>query len=826
MRYALRRWRRRPGFALTAIGTLALGIAAATAVFSVVDAVLLRPLPWTSPESLVVVHGVYPNRRNSPATAPTWDRWYISYPGWDALRTSPVFTDVAAWSGVNRLMWTIGDDGTELIRIANVSSAFLPMLGVRLTHGRHFTPEEDNRTTDSIILSNEIWVRYFGGRPDIIGLRVNTPNASSGGRYPRTVVGVLEPGFRFGAEQPDALLPVGIPAEVSRQYPSPSLRILARLAPGASVEAASSAAASLVSAAPNEQRGTARVVSLVDEQIGAARRPLWLLLAAAGLLLLVACSNVAGLLLAEARVRRHEIAVRTALGGSSVRLVRQLLVEHTMLAIAGTLLGLIVSGWLVSALVAIAPEGLPRIDSVVVDVRVAAFAGVTGLVTLLLFGVVPAMSLARVPVSRTLAEGGRDGVASRLLGARTIVVVQMALALVLIIGATLFAETLFRLRAEPLGFQPDGLAVAATMFTGPRYGDPGPIRQFRELRSNAEAFSRFMIRQAAIVNNDLTDRVLARLSVLPGVTAAAGSSAVPFVIGPLSLQMIAEGSTSEGRHEAWRQIVTADYFKAMGIRTIDGRLFGPSDAGDEDVIVVSREFARRFYPDGAVGRMVRQVYGENYELSAFYRIIGVVDDVKRGAFTDEMRPTMYGFDRQAGAITHFLVRTSGDPSAILPAVREAITSVSQRLVITTTATLEDRMARSVADQRFRATLSVLFGTTALALAAVGLYGLAARRAVDRRREFAVRIALGARPSDVRHLVVWDAMWIIGLGVALGVPAAWWAAQVAASMLYGVTATAPHVFSLSAVVLGGVALVATIGPAFRAGHTNPIDVIRN
>jgi hypothetical protein len=429
-------------------------------------------------------------------------------------------------------------------------------------------------------------------------------------------------------------------------------------------------------------------------------------------------------------------------------------------------------------------------------------------------------------VSRTLAEGGRDGVASRLLGARTIVVVQMALALVLIIGATLFAETLFRLRAEPLGFQPDGLAVAATMFTGPRYGDPGPIRQFRELRSNAEAFSRFMIRQAAIVNNDLTDRVLARLSVLPGVTAAAGSSAVPFVIGPLSLQMIAEGSTSEGRHEAWRQIVTADYFKAMGIRTIDGRLFGPSDAGDEDVIVVSREFARRFYPDGAVGRMVRQVYGENYELSAFYRIIGVVDDVKRGAFTDEMRPTMYGFDRQAGAITHFLVRTSGDPSAILPAVREAITSVSQRLVITTTATLEDRMARSVADQRFRATLSVLFGTTALALAAVGLYGLAARRAVDRRREFAVRIALGARPSDVRHLVVWDAMWIIGLGVALGVPAAWWAAQVAASMLYGVTATAPHVFSLSAVVLGGVALVATIGPAFRAGHTNPIDVIRN
>jgi putative ABC transport system permease protein len=824
-RYAFRRWRRRPGFAVAAIATLALGIGSATAVFSVVDHVLLKPLPWQSPDTLVQVHGVYPERRNSLATAPTWDRWYVSYPGWDALRESPAFSDVAAWRGLIGLHYTLGDDGTELIRTMEVSSSFLPMLGVKLAYGRYFTTEEDDRSTESIILSHETWVRHFGARPDVIGERVNTPDASSGGGYPRTIVGVLEPGFSFGSERPDILLPVGIPAQVSRRYPSPHLRILARLAPGVTPEMADAAARPLVEGAPNQQRGSARVVALEDELLGAARRPLWLIFGGAGLLLLIACANVAGLLIAEARTRRHEIAVRMALGGSRLRVVRQLLIEHAWLAVFGTTLGIVAAYWLAGTLVAIAPEALPRIDGVVLDLRAAAFAGVVGLATLLFFGVIPAFSLARTPVSDVLAEGSRDGAVNRALGARAIVAGQLALALVLLIGASLFAETMLRLRAGPLGFESRNVAVIATTFTGARYGDGSALRQ---ARNSGVPFNmgELMTRQATIVNNDLTDRVVPRLRTLPGVVAVGGASIVPFVTSPGRYDVVIGEDGPENRQDAWRQTVNDSYFSTLGINAIEGRTFTTADAGGERVVVVSREFQRQFYPQGAVGQVFRQVYGGNYELEVPYRIIGVVGDVKRQEYTDDLRPLVYEFDRHYGGITHFIMRTSGDPGSILPAARAAIADVSRQLVISDVAILDERVARSIAEERFRATLSMVFGAIALVLAAVGLYGLAARRATERRREFGVRVALGARPADVRRLVFRDAGTLIGLGLLIGLPAAWWAAQIAQSMLYGVQATSLRVYATTAVVLAIVALLATALPARRASTADPIEVIRN
>jgi putative ABC transport system permease protein len=817
VRYALRRWRRRPGFAVTAILTLSFGIAAATAIFSVVDAVLLRPLPWPSPDQLVVIHGVYPDRRVNPATAATWNRGTLSFPAWDALRTTAVFQTVGVWRPSPRPDMTFGEARTAIVRTLDVSANFLPMLGTKMAMGRHFTEREDTLRTDSIILSHETWQSRFGARRDVIGARVMLGSAITLDHLPKTVVGVLEPGFRFAGESPEILLPVG-----NAPF-SGSFRVVARLAPAVSREAAESAAIGVVKNTDTRAPVSVRVVQLEEEYLGSARLPLWLLFAGAGMLLLVACSNVAGLLLGEARMRRHEMAVRAALGGSRARVVRQLLVEHALMAGAGAAIGLVFARWLIGWLVVIAPEGVPRLDTVTMDLRVAAFALMIGALTVLVFGVVPALSLARTPVAGVLAEGGRDGSGTRHLGQRAVVIGEIALALVLLVGAGLFGETIFRITSQPLGFEPKGLVIVSTTFTGDRFGDPSTVRQAQA--SNPGNLGAVMDRLQADVNNSLTDRVLERVSALPGVSAAAGAGAVPFVAPPLRVPIVIEGRPDTERHDVLRQSVSERYFDAMRMPITDGNGFGPAARTDERVAVISREFQRRFFPGSAIGRRFRHVYGATVELSVTYRIIGVVPDVKRTEFTDDERPAFYMFDRQAGGITHFLARTSGDPFAMLRPMRQAIGEVSPQLVVTSMTSLEERVMRSVAEERFRATLSAAFGAMALGLAAVGLYGLAARRVADRRREFAVRMALGARPADIGGLVLRDAVVIVLLGLLTGLPAALTAVQVTRTLLFGVTPTSPHVFALTAATLALVALTATFLPARRASQADPIRSLR-
>jgi len=825
VRYAMRRWRRRPGFAATAILTLALGIGATTAIFSVVDTVLLSPLPWPHADRLVAVHGVYPDWRNNPGLAATWNRGTLNYPAWDALRTTGAFQEVGVWRPAPRPDMTFGEGRTEVVTTMSVSSNFLSMLGVNLALGRYFTDREDNVNNDSIILSFEMWQRRLSGRGDIVGERLMLGRASSGGRYPKTVVGVLEPGFEFEGESADVLLPVGIAAEVSRKYNSGSFRVVARLSADVSPAAAEAAATPLVAVTDTTQPLADRVVALEEEHRGAARRPLWLLFGGAGLLLLVACANVAGLLLGEARMRRHEIAVRAALGSGRIRLLRQLIVEHSLMAVVGTGAGLVIASWLIGGVVALAPEGLPRIEQVAINVRVAGFALMAGLLTLLVFGVLPASTLARTPVARVLAEGGRDGAVSRGLGQRALVVGEIAIALVLLAGAGLFGETIFRLTAQPLGFSPQGVAVVSTTFAGNRFGQIDGAEIRRRMAEATGDRGRILTDLMVAHNTALSDRVLERLAAIPGVSEAAGASSVPFVVNPSRIDAVLEGQPRSERHDVWSMSATADYFNLMSIHVIDGRTFEPADAAGDRAVLVSREFQRRFFPDGAVDHRFDQVYGEHFELSVTYRIVGVVEDVKRGAFTDEVRPTIYGFNRGGGIVYQFVVKTSGDPSALLPALRQAIPDVDPQLIVTALTTLDDRVAQSVVEERFRATLSVLFAAAALVLATVGLYGLMARRSADRRREFGVRVALGARPADVRGLVFRDALIIVVLGLLVGLPSAFAAAQVTQSLLYGVTPTSPHVFAATGGLLGGAALAATLLPARRAARANPLLTLK-
>ncbi len=834
VRYALRRWRRRPGFAVAATVTLALGIAATTAIFSLVDHVLLRPLPWRDPDALVVIHGVYPERRSRPATAATWNRGTVSLPVWDALRASPDFADVSAYRSTTQPDYLLDDDRTRVHRRIDVSSNFLSLLGVPMALGRPFSDTEDNHPSDSILIAYETWQSRFAGRADIIGLTIPVGRAGMESQQSKTIVGVVSPGFEFDGVRPEVFEPLGISAAVNRQYFTGSVRLLGRLRSAERLETADAAAATLTTAAHPIEPASARLVPLADEQLGSAARSLWLLLGGAGLLLLVACANVAGLVLSDARGRRHELAVRATLGGTRGRLARQLVVEYLLLAIVGTVLGILTSHWLVGAVVAVAPPGLPRLDTVTVDLRVIAAGGAAGIAAFLLFGLLPAFRVAHTRIAPVLAEGGRDGRSGRLLTQRALVAGELALAMMLVTAAWLFGETVLRLDQQPLGFTSDRIAVITTTLTGSRAGDMASIRPPRvgpNSSRDAVAGRREAV-EAAIRNssNDRTRRALEGLRTVPGVLSASATVGVPFVSRAYSITIAVPGNVE--RHEVFQQPVGPDYFATLGMHLSDGQLWPGDDAGvlaspgARRPAVVSSTFARRFFPAGAIGEHFAHHYGGRGELTIDYEVVGVVTDVKQMALVEETQPTFYINGRDGSLPTQFVIRTAGVPTALLPELRRTMATAVPDLVVLSTETMDDKVKRAMASERFRATLSLLFGAFALLLCAVGVYGLASRRAGDRLREFAVRVALGARPADVRRLVLTDAASIVFAGLALGAPAAWWTGRLAASLLFGVDASSPRVFLTAALLLVTITAVATTLPALRAARVNPIDAIRN
>ncbi len=818
IRYALRRWRRRQGFPLTATITLGIGIGAATAMFSVVDAVLLRPLPWPDPDRLVVIHMVYPERRTDPRFATTWNRSLLHYPGWEALRRGSSFSDVALWEPAS-LSMTIDEGRSELALVMSVSSDFLPMLGVNVLHGRNFTRADDERESYSLILSYEAWQRHFGGRPEIVGKPASLAWASDTHTPPWTIVGILEPGFSFDGARPDVLKTIGNYTAPSRRNFSGFFQAIGRLAPDVSVDAASAEAAVLLRASQPGAAIDSRVVQLDDELLGSSVRPLWLLFGAAGVLLLAACANVAGLLVGENRARRHETAIRLSLGITRGGVVRQLLVEHAMLALAGAALGLLLAIWLTQALVALAPAELPRLDTVRVDWRVALFALGTGGLTLLAFGLAPALSLARTQAARILAGGGREGAPDRHVAQRTVVAAEIALAAVLVVGAGLLGETLFRLLSQPLGFDPSNLVVVSTRFTGSDI-PPDWIRGTRGVggvSGNSLNSGPPLRERTAAVRRARTAAVVERLSAVPGVVRAAAISTPPFSGRPPSRSQIRIDSRPEDPNDrAASQSVSAGFAKTLRVPLVAGRDLEPTDS--PNAALVSREFERRYFEHGAVGRRFEHVV---LSFRTTYDIVGVIEDLKHSTFAEEPLPTFFAI----GGTTDYVVQAGIDPLVVLPAIRGALADVDPQIVVTGITTMDQSLAGVIAAERFRATLSTAFALAALLLAAVGLYGVAARRVADRRREFGIRVALGARPDNLRSLVLGDALRTVGIGLAVGLPAAFAASQATRAFLFGVSPTSPHVFLGASAVLAAAALAATLLPARRAGRVHPMLALR-
>ena len=797
LRHAVRRWADRRGLALTAVLTLALGIGATTAIFSVVDGVLLRPLPWRDAERLVTIWLVRPMWRNDPVSSGSWNHGVLSWPKVHDLKAHARTLEEVAVGLRPRQVIADGDlaQGTLL------SSEFLPMLGVRPYAGRSFTAREDEAPTDSLMISYEAWQRRFGGAKDILGRRVSIDSV------PMTIVGIVPPQFRYEGEPAEFFIPYGTRPDREREAGNNAYFVVARIKPGTTVEAAASEVDPILRGDADPATLTSRVTSLVDEQLGASRAPLLLLLAGSSLLLLIACANVAGLLLGDALARQREIAVRSALGARRARILRQVLVESAVIGACGGVAGFVAAWMMTPALVALAPARLPRIETVAVDLRVFAFAVVLCAVTIVIFGVSPSLTMSAIEPADALRDGRG---ASRRLGAHnSIVVSQVALAVVLLVGASLLGETVVRLTSQPLGFDPDNLIDLRMRPT--RFGVPGGPTFGDRVASLVEA-----------------------VRSIPGVRAAAATSATPFG-GTFSTNTIeVEGRPGE-KLNGFRHVVGDSYFETTGIRVLRGRTFAASDGVTQTrnptsgtgadplngtgVAVVSEELERRYFGGAAVGRRLR--FGDTS-----VRIIGVVADTKLRQYNEPANPAFYLFSRQMNMGTeHIIVKTAGDPLALVRAIRQTIAAADSSMAIAQLETTNALMGRTVAGERFRAVLSSVFGLSALVLAAIGLYGLLARTVADRQREIGVRMALGARPNDVLSLVVRDCVRLVVAGLVIGIPISLGVAQLIRTQLFGVDPAAPHIIATACALLAAASIVATVVPARRASHVDPIVTLR-
>jgi predicted permease len=789
LKFALRQLLKNPSFTAVAVLTLALGIGASTAIFSVVNALLLKPLPYDQPGQLVqLFEAPRPGQQNSVSPGVFLD-W---------REQSTAFEDFAAYNSV--VLNFIGTDEPERLNGLRMSASGLHLLRARPLVGRIFTPDEDQAGKEKIVmLTHQLWQRRFGGNRDVVGRAVLLNDESY------TVIGVLPAGF-LPFEAQEFVIPFVFPPSWKNQRDNHQLRVIARLKPGVPIERANAELNAIAQRSKSlypawKQDWSVTLIPLEEQLVQEIKPALLVLFGAVGLVLLIACTNVANLLLAKASARQKEIAIRGALGASRARLVQQLLTESVLLSVFGAGFGLVIASWSVSGLRhVLGSMSAARAHEVTLDVGVLGFAIVVSVITGLGFGLIPALQASRPNLNHELKDAARGSATGGNRLRSSLIVGEVALALVLLVGAGLLLHSFSRLLSVPPGFNPERALTLQLSLSDQKYPD-NP-------------------RRVAFYN-----RVAERVAALPGVEAAGLSRALPLLGGAPDMFFRIPGRANHRQpgYSAIFDFCTSEYFRAMGIPLLRGRFFSAHEVtADARVAIINSTAAREFFPD-------EDPLGQRIGLeNDTWEIVGIVGDVRMRGLTRSVAPVLYRPQApgQSWRSASLVVRTRSAPLSLVESVRQAIREIDPAQPVANVRTLDEVVGASVAQRRLTLISLCSFAAVALLLAAIGLYGVIAYVVTQRTREFGIRFALGASRRDVLQLVLGHGIKLVALGLVLGLAGAFSLTHLLTKLLYEIKPTDPLTFSGVSAVLLVVALCASWLPARRAAKVDPMEALRH
>jgi putative ABC transport system permease protein len=802
LRYAFRTLTRWPGFTVVVVLTLALGIGANAAIFSVVNAVLLRPLPYPDPHRLVFLFGTPTDGDSAKVGAST------SFPDYaDFRQRSKSFSQLAAMS-VSQTTVTGKSFEPAIVSGSPVTATLFPMLGVSPALGRNFLPEEDVAGAQRVVIvSDDFWKRRLGSNPNVVGTAISLNG------NPATIVGVMRPGYRFPGDA-QIWFPTRSPTAPQTRGQH-SYTVLGRLAPGVTMAAANKEVAGIARQLEleypqmNAKRG-ARVQNMAEAIVGDVRPALYVLLGSVMLVLLIVCVNVANLFLARAAARSREVAVRTALGAGRSRLARQFLTESFLVTAIGGTLGLGVAYWGSKLLVSKAPRTIPRATEIGIDGNVLLFLLGLSAVTAIIFGVLPALQMSREMPIASLREGGRGmrgGLARRGLR-QALVVSEVALAVILVVGASLLVKSFWKMQEVNPGFVPDRMLVVQIQLPQSRYAG----------YADADRVRRFY--------TDLRERLTAR----PEVQSVAVAMQHPLAPGwTSSFAIVGRPAPPHGEEpESSIRPVMPGYFRAVGAKLLRGREIQESDiSGAPGVVVINEAFAKLHFPNqDPIGQQIhREVWWSG--MPATYQVVGLVADERfQGPRAPADPATYFSFDQFTFNDNWVLIRTKGDAKSFIPTLRQTVWAMDRDLPLENVRTMDEILGDTIADSRFNTALLSMFAGVALLLAAIGIYGVLAYTVAQRTSEIGIRMALGAQRSSVLRLVVGNGLGLTMIGVAIGVVGAIIATRTLDSLVFGVSTKDPTVFALVALALTVVAATAAAVPALRASRVDPIVALRS